>query len=275
MVAGMGCENSRSVNVEDNKKALRAGPLAEERIALTDLQVDVIRSTWPIFTKDIAANGVRVLLEMFTFEPEIKEVFKSFRNQSIESLQGDPLLLLHGRRFMETIQLAAEHIEDQETDHSEDSNFVHPPGFIHHNFYNGTDAADNSVYLNTPPPHPTLAQDDSKFLQCFDVNRARRLSRKASRTEVLMMLGAKHATLPGFELSYLALVTKCLHRTWEQVLGEEYTDDVREAWSAVFDYITSKLRDGYLIYMEDKENEKREKAAAATGGTTITAIGES
>ena len=78
-----------------------------------------------------------------------------------------------------------------------------------------------------------------------------------------MMLGAKHATIPGFDLMYLSTFTKCMHSTWENILGEEYTDDVRDAWATVFEYISSKIRDGYLIYMEDKENEKREQAATA------------
>ena len=47
-----------------------------------------------------------------------------------------------------------------------------------------------------------------------------------------------------------------MHNTWELMLGEEYTDDVREAWDVVFDYIIQKLTFGYKCYIADKENDR-------------------
>ena len=73
----MGCEASRSVSVEDKNRQQKNG--ADERIALTDLQVDVIKSTWPIIAKDLTGNGAKLMIEVFTSEPAIRKVFTSFQ----------------------------------------------------------------------------------------------------------------------------------------------------------------------------------------------------
>ena len=57
--------------------------------------------------------------------------------------------------------------------------------------------------------------------------------------------------------------------------GEEYTDDVREAWTPVFDYVTSRLRYGYLLYMEDKENENDVNDNEVDTADHITSLGTS
>ena len=71
----------------------------------------------------------------------------------------------------------------------------------------------------------------------------------------LMMLGARHAAVQGFDLYFVEIFTKCMHFTWGNALGEEYTEDVRDAWSAVFDFIVKKMQDGYYIYKDDQQND--------------------
>ena len=67
----------------------------------------------------------------------------------------------------------------------------------------------------------------------------------------LMLLGAHHATISGYDPLYFDIFAKCLHLTWEAVLGEEYTADVREAWTLFFHFITRRMQDGYKIYMQE------------------------
>ena len=55
-----------------------------------------------------------------------------------------------------------------------------------------------------------------------------------------------------------------MHLTWENVLGEEYTDDVREAWDIIFGYIVKRICEGYTIFMAEKENEKPEQCDIIT-----------
>lgn len=73
----------------------------------------------------------------------------------------------------------------------------------------------------------------------------------------LMLLGAHHATISGYDPLYFDIFAKCLHLTWEAVLGEEYTEDVRGAWTLVFCFITSRMQDGYKIYMQEIAKERR------------------
>ena len=76
-----------------------------------------------------------------------------------------------------------------------------------------------------------------------------------------MLLGARHASIKGFDLVYFNIFTKCLHLTWERVLREEYTEVVKTAWGALFDFITDKIQEGYLLYNQsggDAVNESKE-----------------
>ena len=70
----------------------------------------------------------------------------------------------------------------------------------------------------------------------------------------LMLLGAKHGTIGKFSLLFMTMFMKCMETTWQQVLKEEFTDNVEQAWTEVFSYIETKLRDGYHIYALSSEN---------------------
>ena len=74
----------------------------------------------------------------------------------------------------------------------------------------------------------------------------------------LIILGAQHATVPGFDMVYFSIFAKCLHMTWERVLKEEYTDEVKEAWTILFDFVMDRISDGYVLY--NQEELSREKA---------------
>ena len=67
----------------------------------------------------------------------------------------------------------------------------------------------------------------------------------------LMVLGAQHATLAGFDVTYFSIFLKSLHLTWERILHEEYTADVRDVWNTMFEFGIERLRDGYIIFHEE------------------------
>ena len=46
-----------------------------------------------------------------------------------------------------------------------------------------------------------------------------------------------------------------MHNSWEWTLGEEYIEEVKEAWDVVFDYVILKLTFGYRCYVTDKQND--------------------
>ncbi len=49
---------------------------------------------------------------------------------------------------------------------------------------------------------------------------------------------------------------QCLHDTWDAVLGEEYTEEVRKSWHLVFDFILGKLSYGYQLYVTEGEQQQ-------------------
>ncbi len=68
-----------------------------------------------------------------------------------------------------------------------------------------------------------------------------------------MILGAQHAAMSGFDVIYFSIFSKCLHLTWKKVLGEEYTEEVKGAWTVFFDFIMDRIRDGYVLFNQEEE----------------------
>lgn len=66
--------------------------------------------------------------------------------------------------------------------------------------------------------------------------------------EYLMMLGAKHGAKEQFTMVFMSMFLKCMETAWKRVLGEEYTEDVEEAWDIVFRFTETCLRDGQEMF---------------------------
>ena len=90
----------------------------------------------------------------------------------------------------------------------------------------------------------------------------------------LMVLGAEHATIAGFDLFYFSVFIKCMHLTWETILKEEYTEEVKEAWACVFDYIMARIRDGFIIFEEEREHQTLLQQQQGDGGDAVAAEAE-
>ena len=74
----------------------------------------------------------------------------------------------------------------------------------------------------------------------------------------LLILGVTHAGVQDFDFKYFHTFQQCCHHTWEKVIREEYTPDVREAWDRVFAFIVNKIQEGYLMYKAESERELTE-----------------
>ena len=95
-----------------------------------------------------------------------------------------------------------------------------------------------------------------KTCQALDTLASGRPSYDCPIIRDLLLLGAHHARVNGFEFSHFNIFTKCLHLTWERVLREEYTEEVRDTWTELFDFIITKLQEGYLLYYEAVEKDR-------------------
>mmetsp|Transcript_114890 Transcript_114890/g.321069 ORF Transcript_114890/g.321069 Transcript_114890/m.321069 type:complete len:150 (-) Transcript_114890:162-611(-) len=62
-------------------------------------------------------------------------------------------------------------------------------------------------------------------------------------------LGAKHVTY-DVKYEHFPIVGEALLHTLEQALGDEFTPEVREAWTAVYHFITKHMTDGMKDFLE-------------------------
>lgn len=46
---------------------------------LSEYQVDIVHSTWPLLAADLTATGTFIFLDIFDSEPEIKKLFYVFK----------------------------------------------------------------------------------------------------------------------------------------------------------------------------------------------------
>ncbi|CAL8093778.1 unnamed protein product [Calicophoron daubneyi] len=76
----------------------------------------------------------------------------------------------------------------------------------------------------------------------------------------MMLLGAKHAAIPGMKLEYFKVFKQSILMTWEGLMYEEFTEDVRKAWAHLIDYIIGILTEGCLVFEEEED-----KMLMATG----------
>ena len=72
----MGCERSKISPVEDRaQQRVDRGPGTKHTVVLTDIQVDIITSTWPLLAEDLAGNGMSVFADIFESEPAVEKLF--------------------------------------------------------------------------------------------------------------------------------------------------------------------------------------------------------
>ena len=74
-------------------------------------------------------------------------------------------------------------------------------------------------------------------------------------TKLVLTIGAKHATFSNFNTDYFGLFKNSMIYTWGTILGEEFTTDVCEAWSLLFDGIFETMEEGFRMFMAGKEKD--------------------
>ncbi|XP_064627737.1 uncharacterized protein LOC135487643 [Lineus longissimus] len=80
----------------------------------------------------------------------------------------------------------------------------------------------------------------------------------------LMILGAKHAMIPGFDNAYFAIFKKSVLYTWEMILSEEFTQEVNDVWEWVMDFIIDKMGEGYTYSVMDALRRQNASRASET-----------
>ena len=70
-----------------------------------------IRRTWKILSSDIVANGVKVLLKLFSLSPAIKKEFIYTNDKELEVFK-EHMFKLHASRLMQVVDAVVENIDD-------------------------------------------------------------------------------------------------------------------------------------------------------------------
>ena len=72
----------------------------------------------------------------------------------------------------------------------------------------------------------------------------------------VLLLGATHARL-GIDvtLQHMHVLTEAIHCVWEHVCGEEYSDEVRSAWTVFFEFITVTFTEGHSMFLKEMQKQ--------------------
>ncbi len=80
-------------------------------------------------------------------------------------------------------------------------------------------------------------------------------------SQLLRELGEQHVNFFGFDQLYFQRFSESMMYVWTNELGNKLTPGVRLAWQAVFDFIMTKMREGY------EEGQEAANLRKQTGGT--------
>ena len=78
----------------------------------------------------------------------------------------------------------------------------------------------------------------------------------------LYSLGKRHAYITDFFVDYQTVFREAILATFEEEMGSACTAEVRQAWTLLFEFIATKLLEGYEVGMEDRRVAKEAEAAA-------------
>ncbi|XP_077977153.1 neuroglobin-1-like [Glandiceps talaboti] len=96
----------------------------------------------------------------------------------------------------------------------------------------------------------------SRFMQSVGAAVDNVDSLDTSLAPLLLNLGKSHINFRGFKSDYFDIFTTAMLHVWEQELQDRFTPEVKEAWNMVFDYMMSKMKDGFTLAFNEKMNEK-------------------
>ena len=72
---------------------------------------------------------------------------------------------------------------------------------------------------------------------------------------LLINLGAKHIHFPGFKIKYFDVFVVAILDVFADELGSKFNEKVYDVWRHVFEFIISKLKEGYTT-ASDKEDKQ-------------------
>ena len=103
--------------------------------------------------------------------------------------------------------------------------------------------------------NPTFRGHASRFMQAVGAA-VENMDSPENLAPLLITLGRKHVEFPGFTGGFFEAFTEGMMFVWKEELGETFTPEVATVWKSLFDFIMSRLREGYTIAMSSASNDQ-------------------
>ncbi|BFZ24836.1 hypothetical protein BsWGS_27875 [Bradybaena similaris] len=84
----------------------------EAGAVFSETQIDTIRSTWPLLSRDGVRVGVQVFVRIFREIPSIRRLFDSLGSQDIDNLEHYPMFRDHAFKFMKVLESLVQNMEE-------------------------------------------------------------------------------------------------------------------------------------------------------------------
>ncbi|CAL1537375.1 unnamed protein product [Lymnaea stagnalis] len=105
----MGCDLTKQTSVVISPEEAK-----EDGAEFSETQIDTIRSTWPLLSRDYIRVGLEVFMRIFNEIPSVRVLFDSFGITDIDNLEGHPLFREHAQKFMRVLEILVENLERPE-----------------------------------------------------------------------------------------------------------------------------------------------------------------
>lgn len=101
--------------------------------------------------------------------------------------------------------------------------------------------------------HPTAKQHVLAFMQVLEDAIEALNGSWDEYYERLILLGARHAAIPDMKLEYFKVFKQAVLTTWDSLMYEEFTEDVRQAWAHLLDCVIHTMCEGCLVFEEEED----------------------
>ncbi|KAI0221480.1 hypothetical protein LSAT2_027184 [Lamellibrachia satsuma] len=109
---------------------------------------------------------------------------------------------------------------------------------------------------------PNLKIHSVKFMQAIETAVENLDSLDDTVAPIFINLGRRHIYFKDLKEEYFNVFGGALTYTWQMCMGRAYTNEIRSAWSRLFDYLVQHMRCGFMTALAEKQAEKDAADAA-------------
>ncbi|XP_006812324.1 uncharacterized protein LOC102809701 [Saccoglossus kowalevskii] len=85
-------------------------------------------------------------------------------------------------------------------------------------------------------------------------------------TTLFVGLGKKHIHFEGFKVDYFSTYVTSMQTVWDIALtGHHYDKQTKQSWTQIFEFVITRMAEGYHIAMDEQEAKKKNQLAHENG----------